>query len=142
MNKSQHLKDDWLVSHARPIISYRAVFGNMAHTTRCGRVFEDHNEDDVKNMFLHQIEKAEHRFVIKFLDLKGFGSKAIYTALTAILSAAADLLPQIKKCPARSNRGQRVLFSSWGGSQRFPERISISNGIYDCATLQSIEIHN
>jgi hypothetical protein len=95
----------------------------MAHTTSCNRVFEDHNEDDVKNKFLHQMEKAEEIFVFKFLNLKDLVSKVIHTELTAVLGAIAYSCVKSKsgipalgrvKCLAKTNRAQGVLLSSWG----------------------------
>jgi hypothetical protein len=42
------------------------------------------------------MEKSEQRFVVKFLFLKGLGSKAIHTELTAVLGSTVYSLPQIK----------------------------------------------
>jgi hypothetical protein len=43
------------------------------------------------------MKKSEQRFVIKFLFLKGFGSKEIHSELTAILGPTAHSLAQVKE---------------------------------------------
>jgi hypothetical protein len=52
-----------------------------------------------------QMEKSEQRFVVKFLFLKGLGSMAIHTELTAVLGSTVYSLSQIKIRRARFATG-------------------------------------
>jgi hypothetical protein len=47
------------------------------------------------------MEKSEHRFVIKFFFVKGFGAKVIQRELTAVLASTADSLSQVREWRAR-----------------------------------------
>jgi hypothetical protein len=51
------------------------------------------------------MEKWEQRFVIKFLFLKGLGSKVIQSELTAVLGPTACSLPQVKEWSSRFANG-------------------------------------
>jgi hypothetical protein len=43
------------------------------------------------------MEKSEQKFIVKFLFLKGLGSKTIHRKLTAVLGSTAYSLTQIKE---------------------------------------------
>jgi hypothetical protein len=51
------------------------------------------------------MEKSEQRCVIKFLFLKGLGSKAIHNELTAVLGPTAYSLFQVKELCNRFAKG-------------------------------------